>query len=219
MKNLGTPKNETLEMFDVALPAEANLQLADSVLVNYYQARKNRIIYLTKDIDETLWEEIQLILQWNREDNENGIAPEERKPIKILIHSFGGNLNETLAICGVMKLSKTPIYTINMNCALSGGCLILMNGHKGHRYAMPMSTALIHMGSRSGGGGTFSQIVEETDNYKKLINMLKENIIEHSTISAQTLTKNAKKEWYLYPEDQVKYGLVDKLVENIDELL
>ena len=218
MKNLETPKNDMLEMFDVDLPMEANLQLADSMLVNYYQARKNRVIYLTKDIDDSLWEEIQLILQWNREDKDNNIPIEERKPIKLLIHSMGGAIDACFALIDVMKLSKTPIMTVNMNCAMSAGGLILINGTKGMRYCTKMSTALIHQGSGGNSGG-FEAVIAQTENYKRLMGMMKDNILENTNITKQQLTKKAKGEWYIYADEQVELGMVDHIVEDIDDIL
>lgn len=213
---IDTPKNDMLDMFAIDMPPEANLQLADSQLVNYYLARKNRTIYLTREIDGSLWEEIQLIIQWNREDEENKIPVEERKPIKLLIHSFGGEVDSCFSLIDVMNLSKTPIITVNMNCAMSAGCIIFINGHK--RYSMPLSTCLIHQGSGGSSGG-YDQVVAQTENYKKIMQMMKDNIIEHTKITKQQLTKNSKKEWYIYADEQVELGLSDKIVTDITEIL
>lgn len=212
------PRNDMSEMFEIELPMEANLQLADNRLVTYYKNYKARSIWLDKDVDEDLWEEARLILQWNREDNEKDIPVEKRVPIKIYIHSFGGELGAAFGFIDIMNLSKTPIMTINMNAALSAGGLILINGHKGMRYCMPLSTALIHSGS-GGNGGSFEQVVAQTENYKKLISMMKDNIISHTNITKQLLTKNSKKEWYIYAEQQVELGIVDHIVKDINDIL
>ena len=33
------------------------------------------------------------------------------------------------------------------------------------------------------------------------------------------LNKYKNKEWFLYSEDQLKYGIVDKIIDDIDEIL
>jgi len=149
--------NDLLEMFDVELPPEATLQLADIQLVNFYKSYKDRIIWLDKDISENLFDEIKMILLWNREDEIAKIPVENRKPIKLMIHSYGGNLDSAFAMIDCMSLSKTPIHTYNLNACMSAGCLIFLNGHKGHRYCMSLSTALIHEGS-GGSRGTYEQV-------------------------------------------------------------
>jgi len=201
---------------DMGLGPEPTLELADPSLVSFYKDYNNRIIWLDKDISDNLFAEIRMILQFNREDEQAGIKPEKRKPIKLMIQSYGGNLDACYAMIDVINLSKTPVYTVNLQCAMSSGCLILLNGHK--RYCMPMSQALIHSGSGNQ-GGSFEQVVAQTDNYKKLIEMMKENILSHTKIDSKLFTKWRGKETYLYAEDQVKYGLVDEIITDINDII
>lgn len=215
---MGKNTNDLLEMFDVELPPEATLQLADIQLVNFYKSYKDRIIWLDKDISESLFDEIKMIILWNKEDEAANIPLENRKPIKLMIHSYGGNLDSAFAMIDCMALSKTPIHTYNLNACMSAGCLIFLNGHKGHRYCMPLSTALIHEGS-GGSRGTYEQVQAQNENYKKLMDMMKNNILDHTTIDTKTLNKWKNKEIYLYADDQVKYGLADYIVTDISQVL
>lgn len=210
--------NDLLEMFDVELPPEATLQLADVQLVNFYRSYKDRVIWLDKDIADDLFTEIKMIVLWNMEDERNKVPVEERKPIRLMIHSYGGNLDSAFAMIDCMAISKTPIYTYNLNACMSAGCLIFLNGHKGHRYCMPLSTALIHEGS-GGSRGTYEQVQAQNENYKKLMEMMKNNILEHTTIDSKTLSKWKNKEIYLYAADQLKWGLADYTVEDIAQLV
>ena len=210
--------SDLLEMFDIELPSEATLQLADIQLVNFYKSYKDRVVWLDKDISENLFDEIKMILLWNREDENAGIPIENRKPIKLMIHSYGGNLDSAFAMIDCMALSKTPIHTYNLNACMSAGCLIFLNGHKGYRYCMPLSTALIHEGS-GGSRGTYEQVQAQNENYKKLMDMMKNNILQHTTIDTKTLNKWKNKEIYLYAEDQVKYGLADYIVTDMSQVL
>lgn len=215
---MGKNTNDLLEMFDVELPPEATLQLADIQLVNFYKSYKDRIIWLDKDISESLFDEIKMIILWNKEDEAANIPLENRKPIKLMIHSYGGNLDSAFAMIDCMALSKTPIHTYNLNACMSAGCLIFLNGHKGHRYCMPLSTALIHEGS-GGSRGTYEQVQAQNENYKKLMDMMKNNILDHTIIDTKTLNKWKNKEIYLYADDQVKYGLADYIVTDISQVL
>lgn len=209
--------NDMLELFDIELPAEANLQLADINTVNFYKDYKNRVLWIDKDISDTLFEEVRMIMLWNREDEENNIEVKDRKKITLVIQSYGGALDATFAMIDIMNLSKTPIQTINLNSAMSAGALIFLNGHKGMRYCMPLSTALIHEGA-GGAQGTYDQVQAQNDNYKKLMEMMKKNIMEHTNVDQKTMTKWKNKEIYLYASDQIKYGLADKVVSNISEI-
>ena len=210
-------RNDMLELVGLDdLPPEANFQVPDPVLLQYYIDRKDRIIHLDKDIGEDLFNEIWLILQWNREDEKNNIPVETREPIKVFCHSYGGTLDSCFALVDVMNISKTPIYTYNMNACMSAGAVIYINGHK--RFAMPKSTVLFHQGA-GGAAGEFQAVVAQTENYKKLISMLKENILEHTSIPKSVLDRNFKKEWYVYLPDQLKYGITDYTITDINQLI
>lgn len=211
-------KNDVLDLLvpmDEIEP-EGNLQLPTPSLLQYFLDRKSRVLWIDKDIDSDLFNEIRQIIQYNREDEENKVPVEKRKIIKIYLHSYGGTLDSCFALLDIMKISKTPIYTYNLGACMSAAALIYINGHK--RFAMPKSTVLLH--SRSGGStGSFDAVVAQTENYKRMMEMLKENVLEHSTIDKAFLTKQLKKEWYIYLEDQKKYNLTDFELTDITQLI
>lgn len=216
-KNKRPTNDELTELIAMyALAPEASLQLADPSLVSFYKDYNERTLWIDKDISDSLFSEIRTIVQWNRDDEKNKIPVSKRKPIKIYIHSYGGSLDACFALIDVMALSKTPIITVNVNCALSAGCLIFLNGHK--RYCLKNSQALIHSGSGSQ-GGSFEQVVAQTDNYKKMIEMMRDNILSHTKIDQKTLNRWKGKETYLYADDQVKWGLADGILEDISQML
>lgn len=212
-------KNDALDelLADLALAPEAGLQLADPNLVAFYKDYDERVLWIDKDINDSLFAEIRAIIQWNREDDLEEIPVEKRKKIVLLIHSYGGSLDAAFSLIDVINAVNTPVATVNMQCALSAGALILINGHKGHRYCLPLSQALIHSGSGSQ-GGTYEQVVAQTDSYKRVIRMMHDNILNHTKIDQKTLNKWKSKEIYLYAEDQVEYGIVDKILTNFSEL-
>lgn len=218
MENNEKIKNSLEDLFLVEELGEVgNLQLPTPELVQKYKNLRDRVIWIDKDIDDSLYGDIRLILQYNKEDDDNNIPPEQRKPIRMIISSYGRDLNVMFAMVGVMNLSKTPIYTVALDSAMSAAAIIYINGHK--RFAMPLSTVLFHSRSSSGGAGQFEQVVAQTENYKKLMDMLKTNILAHTQIEKKFLDRQMKKEWYLYLDDQLKYGVTDEQVTDISQLI
>ena len=188
-----------------------NLKLPNPGLKQFYEDLEDRIIWIDDEItEENTIPVTKAILKWNKEDKD--VPIEERKPIKILIFSPGGDLYTTLALVDTMLLSKTPIYTYNMGIAMSGGLLLLLGGSK--RFALPHSSALMHSGS-GGQSGTYEQIEAQTEAYKKIMKIIKDYIINRTKIDARTHKKFSSKEWYLYIEDQIKYGIVDEVIEDL----
>ena len=131
------------------------MQLPDPGLVNFYRLAENRIVYLDAEIDESVLELQKMIFSWNLEDKDMGLPTENRQPIVLIIDSPGGMLDETMSICSTIKLSKTPIYTVNVAQAYSGAALIFMSGHR--RFVFPYAKTMIHSGGTTGIGGTFEQ--------------------------------------------------------------
>ena len=204
-----------MEIQELILPKDVeNLQLPDPNLLNFYKLAENRIFYIDYEIDMGILEVQRDIILINIADKD--IPVEERIPIKILIDSPGGLLSETMSVASTMVQSKTPIITINMADCYSGGAILLMSGHK--RYAMPYSKAMIHTGS-GGTSGTFEQTEEQQKNYKRQVEDMGKFIIARTGMDEKVFKRNKSKDWYLMPEDQLKYGLVHEIVDNIFDIL
>ena len=199
------------------IPTELeNLKLPNPMLLDTYTDRKNRLIFIDYDIDDTLLREVgRQIIEYNREDK--GKSVDERTPIVILINSGGGCLDSTYATIAIMETSKTPIITINMNCAYSAAGLILMAGHK--RYCMPRSQVLIHSGSAQGISGNYEDIQESTKSYKKMVEEMREFIISKTKIDKALMKKNQSRDWYLPTSEQIDLGVVDEIITDLDSIL
>jgi ATP-dependent Clp protease protease subunit len=199
------------------IPTELeNLKLPNPMLLDTYTDRKNRLIFIDYDIDDTLLREVgRQIIEYNREDK--GKSIDERTPIVILINSGGGCLDSTYATIAIMETSKTPIITVNMNCAYSAAGLILMAGHK--RYCMPRSQVLIHSGSAQGISGNYEDIQESTKSYKKMVEEMREFIISKTKIDKALMKKNQSRDWYLPTSEQIDLGVVDEMITDLDSIL
>lgn len=199
------------------IPTELeNLKLPNPMLLDTYTDRKNRLIFIDYDIDDTLLREVgRQIIEYNREDK--GKLTDERTPIVILINSGGGCLDSTYATIAIMETSKTPIITVNMNCAYSAAGLILMAGHK--RYCMPRSQVLIHSGSAQGISGNYEDIQESTKSYKKMVEEMREFIISKTKIDKALMKKNQSRDWYLPTSEQIDLGVVDEIITDLDSIL
>ena len=122
----------------------------------------------------------------------------------------------TMGLCDAIQASITPVWTINAGWAMSAGGLILICGHK--RFCTKSSVALIH--STSGGSqGTMQQVKDSTQFMEKLNAMGNKLILEKTQITPRMLSAKRNNDWYLFAEEQMKYGLVDKIIESIDEVI
>lgn len=203
------------ELMTIMIPKGLeDLQLPNPELLTYYRNLEDRVIWIDYDVDETILEVSKLIMHFNKLDKD--VPIEERKPIKLLVYSYGGDGKACFNLLDIIALSKTPVYTINTGVAMSAGLLILLAGHK--RFCLKNSTALAHSGS-GGTCGSFEQTEAQMKDYKKFVETMRSYILERTNMDTKTFNKYKSKEWYLYATEQVQYGFVDGVIEDIDEIL
>lgn len=204
-----------LEVLSVEVPKPLeNMQLPDPCLLTFYKNLSERTIWIDDDVDESTVEYGRFILQWNREDK--GIPVEERKPIRIMFFSNGGDLDVNNSMVDIIKMSKTPVYGYNMGKAYSAGCFIFMACHK--RFAMPHSTFLLHKGSGSF-EGTFDEVASHMSEYQRSIDELCEYIISNSKITKEKLDENIWNEWFITADEALELGVVDEIVKDIEDII
>ena len=172
----------------------------------------NRTIII-EGIDETSGTVAdQLIRFWNKVDELNKTPIEERKPIKIYINSPGGSLVSTLTIIDAIKLSKTPVWTINIGMAYSGGFFIFINGHK--RITYPNSSFLYHEGS-TGVDGDASKFQDYADFYKRQRVVLKKIVLENTKITPEQYKDHIKDDWWLLSDEALELGVCDEISSEL----
>ena len=189
--------------------------LPDPMELNYWEARKNRTFYIDFEVDDDyqLLEIAKTIINMNMAEKDT--PTEDLKPIYLWIMSYGGDLEQANFFCDMIESSRIPIVTVAMGAAMSAAFLIFLAGKR--RYAFKHSQLLIHSGSGQL-TGTAEQIKEAQLNYNRQVENMKDYILARTTIDSKTFNKNKTKDWYLTADELVKYHIVDKLVENFDDI-
>lgn len=208
-----------MELEKIAIPLVGNLKsddLPDPETYTYWKDRKNRTFYIDYEIDDTytLMELAKVIIQMNVEEKDTEI--QNLEPIRLFIHSYGGDLEQANFFCDLIQASRIPIITIAMGAAMSAGFLIFLSGKK--RYAFSHTQMLIHEGSASF-QGTAGQVEDAQKSYKKQIEDMKKYILEKTEIDEKTFNKNRNKDWYLSADELVKYKIVDEIITDLNVIL
>lgn len=160
-------------------------------------------------------EMVRAIMGYNREDY--GIPVEKRRPILLFINSPGGDLTEGYSLLSAIKISKTPVYTINVGEWSSMSFLIGITGHK--RFSFPGMTFLLHEGSSFAGGS--SNKVQDRVKFEERFKTeeMRAHVLAHSKMSGIDYDALARVEYYLLPKDALERGFIDKIIYDIDELI
>lgn len=168
----------------------------------------NRVLLLN-GIDEAVGDAItHLIRMWNMADKD--IPVEERVPIKLFIDSSGGDLTSALMMADAITLSKTPVYTINMGTAYSGGLLVFITGHK--RYSFPSASFLFHEGSTSLGSIDAGKFKNYAGYYNNLINKMKDYIIKNTKVDEELYKEKSRDDFWFFADEAIELGFCDEII-------
>ncbi len=133
------------------------------------------------------------------------------KDISLYIHCPGGIISAGLAIYDTMQLIRPDVSTICVGLAASMGTVLLCGGAKGKRYALPNST--IHMHQALGGAqGQASDIEIAAREIMRIQAIIKDILAKHTGQPLDKITHDTDRDFYLDPEQAVKYGLVDEVL-------
>lgn len=173
---------------------------------------KNRELYLNEVTADAADAFNTYIRIWNVLDKENKLDVCDRQPIKIYINSQGGDLTAAYSIIDTIKMSETPVWTINTGCAYSSGLEIFIVGH--YRIAYPFSSFLFHEGY-TGFGGDANKFKNYSHFYERLLEMSKQNILEHSTLTEEEYEKVKKDDWWFLAQEAYDLGMCDKISKEL----
>lgn len=177
---------------------------------------KNREFLLNKNISSDSIENIvKGIFEINRYDEkqEKEDVNYIRKPIKIIVDSYGGHIYCGLLLINAIENSDTPIHTYCYSKAMSMGFITFAVGHK--RFASSNATLMYH-DAGTAIGDTLEGIQQNIDQLKKVVSRMDGMITAYTNISQTKLDKikKLKQDWYIFGDDAVELGLVDELLES-----
>ncbi len=169
----------------------------------YSKLLKNRIVFLSGEIDDTLSNCVVAELLYL-----DSISHDD---ISLYINSPGGSVTSGLAIYDTMKYIQSDVCTICFGIAASMGAVLLSGGTHGKRYILPNADVMIHqiLGKTE---GQASDIEISTNRILILKKRLNHILAKNTNKSIKIIEKNTDRDYYLSAEEAVKYGLVDKIL-------
>ena len=144
---------------------------------------------------------------------------DKKKSITVIINSPGGDVFSGFAIFDTMRLINAPVITLVSGFAASMGSIIMLGAKKGKRYSTKNSKILIHQPLI---GGVFQGRATEIEIQAKEIQETKERIInlyvEETGQHREKIAQDIEMDYWMTAESAVEYGLIDKIIESINEI-
>ena len=171
----------------------------------YSRLLKERIIFLHDQINhQTASITIAQLLFLEAEDS--------KKDIIMYINSPGGEIQSGLAIVDAMNHLKCDVSTICTGMAASMGAIILSQGTKGKRFALPNSEVMIHQ-PLTGVEGQASDVEITAKHILKLKDKLYKMIADSTGKSIEQVQKDGDRDFWMDSIEAKKYGIIDDVLK------
>lgn len=168
----------------------------------YQQSESTRIVMLHGDVTENSIAMVtaQLI----------HLSTQNNKPIKLVISTYGGAIDEMLSLYDVINMINCPVHTIALGKVMSAGVLLLASGEKGKRVIGKNTRLMIHS-LRGQIGGNIFEITNHVEEQKRLQNLIVDLMILETKMTKKQLEElmSEKLDHYITPDHAVKLGIVD----------
>ena len=172
----------------------------------YSRLLKERVIFLTGPVEDYGANLIVAQMLYLEAENPD-------KDIHLYINSPGGSVTAGLSIYDTMQFIKPDVSTLCIGQAASMGAVLLTGGAKGKRQALPNSRVMIHqvLGGFQGQASDIEIHAKEIINLRSRLNGI---YVKHSGKKIAEIEALMDRDTFLSPEDAVKIGLIDEVVEK-----
>ncbi len=172
----------------------------------YSRLLKERVIFLTGPVEDYGANLIVAQMLYLEAENPD-------KDIHLYINSPGGSVTAGLSIYDTMQFIKPDVSTLCIGQAASMGAVLLCGGAKGKRQALPNSRVMIHQ-VLGGFQGQASDIEIHTKEILSIKKKLNEILANHSGQKVDKIVKDSDRDNFMSPDEAVKYGLIDAVVDS-----
>lgn len=176
----------------------------------YSRLLKERIIFLTGEVNDDVSSLVCAQMLFLESEN-------PKKDIYMYINSPGGVVTSGMAMYDTMQYISCDVNTLCIGQACSMGSLLLTGGAAGKRAALPHSRIMIHQPS-GGAQGKASDIEIQANEILKMKKMLNELYVKHTGQKLSVIEKAMDRDNFMSPEEALKFGLIDRIVENREEI-
>jgi ATP-dependent Clp protease, protease subunit len=195
-------KQSAIQDFLVPMVVEKTMQ-GERAYDIFSRLLKERIIFVTGPIEDHMANLVVAQLLFLE-------AEDPKKDISLYINSPGGSVSAGLGIVDTMNHIKPDVSTVCVGMAASMGSIILSQGAKGKRYALPNAEVMIHQ-PWGGAQGQASDIEITARHILKTRERLNKMLAKASGQPLSQIEKDTDRDFFMDAIDAKKYGLIDEV--------
>ena len=176
----------------------------------YSRLLKERVVFIVGPVEDHMANLVVAQLLYLESENPD-------KDIHLYINSPGGAVTSGLSIYDTMQFVNSDISTICVGQAASMGALLLAGGTNGKLFALPHSRIMVHQPS-AGFQGQATDISIHANEVLELKRRLNEIMAKHCGKTAERIEKDLERDNFMSAESAVKYGLIDTVLAQRNEM-
>jgi ATP-dependent Clp protease, protease subunit len=175
----------------------------------YSRLLKERLIFIVGPVEDYMANLIVAQLLFLESEN-----PE--KDIALYINSPGGSVSAGLAIYDTMQFISCDVATYCVGQAASMAAVLLAAGVRGKRNGLPNSRILIHQ-PLAGMEGSAEDIMIHAKEFAKIKERLNLILLKHTGHPLDKIERDTDRDRFMSAEEARDYGLIDQVIEHIEQ--
>ena len=191
----------------INLKTQIAIDVSDDVVKSRFF--KSRTVIVAGEINHTLAEKTVKHLIALSEDSDD--------PINMFISSPGGHVESGDMVHDMIRFIRPKVRTIGSGWVASAGALIYVGAQKENRYCLPNTRFLLHQPS-GGIGGQASDMEIQAEQIRQMRARFDHLFSEATGQSKAQIAQDTQRDFWLTTDAAIRYGLVHKVIERIDEL-
>lgn len=145
------------------------------------------------------------------------LAADSDEPIKLIINSPGGHVESGDTIFDMIRFVDAPVKVIGTGWVASAAALVYVAAEKENRYSLPNTRFLLHQ-PMGGARGQATDIAIEAEEILKMRRRLNETFARQTGQPVEKVEDDTDRNFWMSAVDAQAYGLVDKIVESMEEI-
>jgi ATP-dependent Clp protease protease subunit len=175
----------------------------------YSRLLKDRIVFIGSAVtDEVANSVVAQLLFLQAED--------PKAPVNLYVNSPGGSVSAGMAIYDTMQFISCDVATYCVGQAASMAAVLLAAGTRGKRHALPNARILIHQ-PLAGMEGSAEDIMIHAKEFAKIKERLNRILLKHTGHPLEKIEKDTDRDRFMSAEEARDYGLIDHVVERMQQ--
>lgn len=175
----------------------------------YSRLLKDRIIILGSQVNDQVANSIVAQLLYLQFDD-------SKSDIHMYINSPGGSISAGMAIYDTMQYISCDVATYCIGQAASMGAVLLAAGAPSKRHSLPNSKIMIHQ-PLAGMQGTAVDLEIHAKEVIRIKQRMNEILLKHTGQTLEKIQADTERDNFMTADEAKHYGLVDKVLEKLEQ--